>query len=633
MHTLKTKQTLRKKKEIERSIATERDNKGKIALHFACVNPGFPTSPDVVQFLVDLNPKSVNAKDDEDNLPLRRLAIKAKDFKEDSASHAGIFRILATYLNAGPDSTADFLTAIQALPDYLRDRAVITPTVQDTLNKKIAMRFPTGISLADFVFYILIIVCFSISVECTIDNRTQVINDEWNGELKCGKGSVVPYIIILLLASFYFFIRELLQVLSFLSMGLLKTWLFDATNLVDVLTIGLALYFGIDMCSIGDKDNILEMKDNLATFRWLASCALLIFWAAILSFLKSTFIDFAVFVGGLNNVLNRLVAFLMALIIILVAFAEIFVLIYFDSDKCKYCENGDNNNETICGDEYEEFDQFCRFDKSFIKVYTMLLGQVSDENFLVGTEGKIGIVGSNYREHLGVVYFALFMFLVVILLANVLIAIVTDSYGVIKNERAAIVFWSNRLDFVAEMDALFHGPFYSMIRSLVFLPELKAGEVASQKERFGESFWRTLVDENSNQADDLRCLSIDFFAYAFFRVSTMLFIVLIWLPAGLLSFGTLWPPQVREYIFIQRVSKINHGEVKELELRSIEVQALREEIKDLQDEIVHEMTADRKEVVAMKTQFQEMKHDLQNEMKAIKQIVMMLFDLQGAADQ
>ena len=48
--------------------------------------------------------------------------------------------------------------------------------------------------------------------------------------------------------------------------------------------------------------------------------------------------------------------------------------------------------------------------------------------------------------------FVLFMFLVVILLANVLIAIVTDSYKIIQDQRAAIVFWTNRLDFVAEMD-------------------------------------------------------------------------------------------------------------------------------------------------------------------------------------
>jgi hypothetical protein len=51
--------------------------------------------------------------------------------------------------------------------------------------------------------------------------------------------------------------------------------------------------------------------------------------------------------------------------------------------------------------------------------------------------------------------FVMFLFLCVILLANVLIAIVTDSYKKVCQEstRGHFVFWTNRLDFVAEMDA------------------------------------------------------------------------------------------------------------------------------------------------------------------------------------
>merc|ERR1719203_823438 len=59
-----------------------------------------------------------------------------------------------------------------------------------------------------------------------------------------------------------------------------------------------------------------------------------------------------------------------------------------------------------------------------------------------------------YGYRAATIFFSIFMFLVVILLANVLIAIVTASYSVIKNERSAIVFWSNRLDFVAEIDII-----------------------------------------------------------------------------------------------------------------------------------------------------------------------------------
>ena len=66
----------------------------------------------------------------------------------------------------------------------------------------------------------------------------------------------------------------------------------------------------------------------------------------------------------------------------------------------------------------------------------MLLGEVDEGDFKF--------------DDLATVLFILFVFLVVILLANVLIAIVTDSYGVIRNERSAIVFWSNQLDVIGK---------------------------------------------------------------------------------------------------------------------------------------------------------------------------------------
>jgi ABC-type phosphate transport system permease subunit len=67
----------------------------------------------------------------------------------------------------------------------------------------------------------------------------------------------------------------------------------------------------------------------------------------------------------------------------------------------------------------------------------------------------MGEIGSETRYHTNFVaqlLYVAYAVLVVILLSNVLIAIVTDSYEIIQNDRAAIVFWSNRLDFVAEMD-------------------------------------------------------------------------------------------------------------------------------------------------------------------------------------
>lgn len=61
---------------------------------------------------------------------------------------------------------------------------------------------------------------------------------------------------------------------------------------------------------------------------------------------------------------------------------------------------------------------YCNFWNSLLSVYTMLLGEVSEDQF--------------EDSAVGTALFVIFMFLVVILLANVLIAIVTDSYKVIQ---------------------------------------------------------------------------------------------------------------------------------------------------------------------------------------------------------
>ena len=121
-------------------------------------------------------------------------------------------------------------------------------------------------------------------------------------------------------------------------------------------------------------------------------------------------------------------------------FLQMFATIFQQSAYCKEAEEQNTSEmellESIrCGGEAVR--PYCDFWHSFLSVYTMLLGEV-DEN--------------NFRDSpVATALFIIFMFLCVILLANVLIAIVTDSYKVIQDQRAAIVFWTNRLDFVAEV--------------------------------------------------------------------------------------------------------------------------------------------------------------------------------------
>jgi hypothetical protein len=318
--------------------------------------------------------------------------------------------------------------ALQALPDWLRDLAVVNPVVQKILNQKISKRFPTAVTLMDFVFYILVISFFQVSViESLADRYNPDEPDTMN------MGNLAP----LYLAVIYFTTRELIQAVSLGSLGLFSTWVYDPTNWFDTVYIILILFWTICM-----QNKTL----NHYSFQVGSAITLGVFWVNVLLFLKGLIVGFAVFVGGVVYVVKRLAAFLLALLIILLAFSQMFYTVFRQSDQCPNGSGGDTSQYIVSPGEGEvcgiqnatgidrcilvdpeicepiNDNPWCNFWSSFYKVYSMLLGEVDDNDF----EGS----------ELAIFLFAAFMFGVVIVLANVLIAIVTDSYSVIKNERA-----------------------------------------------------------------------------------------------------------------------------------------------------------------------------------------------------
>ena len=76
----------------------------------------------------------------------------------------------------------------------------------------------------------------------------------------------------------------------------------------------------------------------------------------------------------------------------------------------------------------------------FVYLISFLQGKVDDSFF--------------QEKRAAMLLYALYVFLVVILLANVLIAIVGGSYEYIKTQRSEEVFWSNRLYQLTEIDTL-----------------------------------------------------------------------------------------------------------------------------------------------------------------------------------
>mmetsp|Transcript_12589 Transcript_12589/g.19155 ORF Transcript_12589/g.19155 Transcript_12589/m.19155 type:complete len:867 (-) Transcript_12589:550-3150(-) len=582
-----------------------RERMGRTPLHLTMVNAHRAASPRVLQYLLSLSEAAsmINMTDREGNLPINLLANSAvRVGPEAKEGRTNATDCLKMYLDAKPRATVDVLTALQNLPEWLREKAVTSSHVQNILNDKIVKRFPTSILMLDGYMLLVIIVCFELSSSNHIDER--FTGEEGENTFK--------YIIFILLGGSYFMIRELVQVISLWSLGAVQSWLFDTTNWLDMCLIVLVFYYGSAMINddIGSDES----------FRSGVAFTKGILWCAVISFLKSTLVDFAVFVGGVFYVVQRLAAFLLALGVILLAFAQMFLIVYTETGICK-----------LDGDEFPH----CTFNLSLLKVYTMLMGEIGDET---------RYETSRVAQFLYVV----FAFLVVILLSNVLIAIVTDSYGIIKNDRANIVFWSNRLDFVAEMDAiasvknkfLAWGGFSDEKKNKreSQMQEGPNGDIIDaddddkpkEKELFraGWNNLMSLFDANLYDDIDITLWSLEFWCYFFFRILAVIFIIPCWIALGIFTAGWLWPPQVREWLFVQKHAVISRADLRNQVL--MEMNNLREDIKTLKRELKAEMRNDRIELITMKAEVEDVQGDVMSDLLQVKELMTTLLEMTRA---
>jgi hypothetical protein len=325
-----------------------KENKWRTPMHLAMVNAHRDASPNVIRFLLehDLSKATVNARDQDGYLPLHLLALGLRGYRADDPSkRSNVSECLSMYLNAEPTAAADFLTAIQDLPDWLQDTAVVSKHVRNVLNVKIIQRFPTSILMLDGYFLFILIICF----ELTTRNHINIQLGDPGAYENTTQGALV----ILFCGAAYFLMREFVQILSLMSLGSLSSWWVDPANWLDISVIILVTYYGSLMVSEDFRGT---------TFRSGVAFTKGILWLAVINFLKSTLVDFAVFVGGVFYVVQRLAAFLMAVGVILLAFAQMFYFIYVDTDICD-----SNIGVNPCRFPH------CTFEESLLKVYTMMV--------------------------------------------------------------------------------------------------------------------------------------------------------------------------------------------------------------------------------------------------------------------
>lgn len=176
------------------------------------------------------------------------------------------------------------------------------------------------------------------------------------------------------------------------------------------------------------------------------------------------------------------------------------------------------------------------------------------------------------------------------------------------------------------MDAIANGPFWAICG---FKKKTAYLESSRTQAVFGKEMWKQVMDLYDDEVED-GMMSFDFWAYTFLRILGAVFIP-AWLLLGAVTFGILWPPQVREAVFTSTVFAHTTDLAKEDELRRTQIVKLQQEVSELKEDILQELALDRTHVMQLRSQVAERKADIANEMRDIKKLVALLFERQADA--
>jgi len=556
-------------------VKKDKTEQHRTPLHYLMSNGDRARAHTILEILMKKKPSVVNIVDSKQLLPIESLGVRAKGLDlENVEGRKNILRCLSIYLNGALESKTELFHALQSLPDWMKDEAIVRPEVQQMLNKSASERLHTAILLMDFWIYLMINVFYITNLKVYI----KFLTDD-------SKASVNWMCLPLYVGSIYFVLRELIQIFSMLRHNKFHEWWTDLDNIFDVLFFLLVVTWAYIMNRELFKHKDLENVQDLENVRMLAALTAFIFHLKFLFFFRSIFMSFAVFIEGFIQVTKKLGMFMVVLLIILIGFMQAFYTLF---NGTKYCD----------GESDADINQFCNLWPAFLKLSTMLLGGVDDDVFR--------------RDKTAVFLFILFMVVCVILLANVLIAIVTQSYAVIRDERAEIIFWTNRLDVVAEM---------KFIKQLFKKWEVNTGFDTIS---ISENLWNVLTDKPFDEGKE----NIQSIVHFIIKIFSFIF-VSFWVVLGFFPpfFGLIWPPQVRSYMFEQKMTKSVIKNVA-LEQSLEQTHVMETELEKWQKLARAERLTERKKISDMNTQLSVMKKEMSNELKDIKRVVQLLFEVQ-----
>ena len=567
----------------------KRDGRGRDPLLFAVAitrtNP--KQAPKVVALLLDLESvyaprKNLVETTEDTTIPFQYLATVASKIKlQEETKHIcnSIKECLRLLLGSGPEHSPRMLSTLRTLPRWLLPTAVLSPNVQQILDEKIKERFPTVLLVSDLYMQIVIIYFFQQGI-ISMDDNPRI------------------YAVPLFVGGCYFQLRELIQIFTLIWFGSFRTflsgWLLHISDLLDQVYIVAVIVCGCFFFKEGpspmDQTQLIIMTISAG-----------LFWAKLFLWLRRINVDFSVFVSGVFYVTGSVMPYMQIIAIFLIAFTQMFQTVFRHNDSYD-CAGVEKTVGPQCDGTYDLL-PFCDYWITFLHVLNMFLGNVDETEFADSTVGTW--------------LYVIFVFVMVILLASVLIAIITTSYKFIQDSEATMVFYTNRLHFLAETDSIRNFPCFRVF---------SCGDDGFDD--WARSTWDNLFSVFAFGSED----SILYGTHWSLRIIPVLIAIVTipaWLVLGLFwTSGALWPPQAREWIFTSRIWKSesqereekNQHERRENEkLVAIAVSAAREELRQ-------KLSENRVQYYEMKASVIQRKQEIRGEMKRIRVLMSNLFE-------
>ena len=186
------------------------------------------------------------------------------------------------------------------------------------------------------------------------------------------------------------------------------------------------------------------------------------------------------------------------------------------------------------------------------------------------------------------------------------------------------MFWSNRLDFVAETDVI--GTSVSKrIKRLRGVEEDHDDDKGVSMSATLGGIWTKFMYLYDDTDMQYNSISLEFILYNLLRFGIGCIVIPFWLIVGFFTLGILWPPQVREYLLTSTVTLENEKGEEEI-ARFERCETLKKDVSLFHEEVRRDIDQGKEELSNLRLIVSGARSGIAAEMKDVKRIVMELYE-------